>query len=127
MAETLEDMQAQQIYELRERIRRLETALAPTNIEVRLEWCLTASEARVFAYLASRDQATKAQIMTALYADRIDEDPEIKIVDVFICKLRKKLAPFGVSITTLWGRGYSLDDRKHYQIDTTPLLEANHG
>lgn len=59
--------------------------------------------------------ASKQSIMMAMYCDRIDEDPEIKIVDVFICKLRKKLKPFGVSIGTIWGQGYSLADRADYQ------------
>ncbi|GAA2871795.1 DNA-binding response OmpR family regulator [Aminobacter niigataensis] len=37
-----------------------------------------------------------------------NEDPEIKIIDVWICKLRKKLLPLGVKIETVWGRGYRL-------------------
>jgi two-component system, cell cycle response regulator CtrA len=41
------------------------------------------------------------------------DEPGLKIIDVFICKLRKKLA--GASggknyIETLWGRGYVLRD-----------------
>jgi two-component system cell cycle response regulator CtrA len=39
------------------------------------------------------------------------DEPEIKIIDVFICKLRKKLANAlnGKGyIETLWGRGYVL-------------------
>jgi two-component system cell cycle response regulator CtrA len=39
------------------------------------------------------------------------DEPEIKIIDVFICKLRKKLedASGGVNyIETVWGRGYVL-------------------
>jgi two-component system cell cycle response regulator CtrA len=39
------------------------------------------------------------------------DEPEIKIIDVFICKLRKKLAnvSFGKNyIETVWGRGYVL-------------------
>ncbi len=40
------------------------------------------------------------------------DEPEIKIIDVFICKLRKKLADAGVRniIGTVWGRGYILKD-----------------
>jgi two-component system cell cycle response regulator CtrA len=37
------------------------------------------------------------------------EEPEIKIIDVFICKLRKKLANASGGkdyIETVWGRGY---------------------
>jgi two-component system cell cycle response regulator CtrA len=40
-------------------------------------------------------------------------EPELKIIDVFVCKLRKKLAQAtGGShyIETIWGRGYVLRD-----------------
>lgn len=41
------------------------------------------------------------------------DEPELKIIDVFICKLRKKLAQ-GTDgdnyIETVWGRGYVLRD-----------------
>ena len=39
------------------------------------------------------------------------DEPEIKIIDVFICKLRKKLANASGGkdyIETMWGRGYML-------------------
>lgn len=50
---------------------------------------------------------SKEQLLAALYALRHDgEVPEIKIIDVFICHLRKKLAPLGLEIQTLWGHGY---------------------
>jgi len=41
------------------------------------------------------------------------DEPELKIIDVFVCKLRKKLArATGDShyIETVWGRGYVLRD-----------------
>ena len=44
------------------------------------------------------------------------DEPELKIIDVFICKLRKKLstATAGESyIETVWGRGYVLRDPEH--------------
>lgn len=42
-----------------------------------------------------------------------DDEPEIKIIDVYICRARKKLEPIGVRIDTLWGKGYALAvDRK---------------
>jgi two-component system cell cycle response regulator CtrA len=51
---------------------------------------------------------TKEAFLNHLYGG-IDE-PEMKIIDVFICKLRKKLAQAGASdlIGTVWGRGYIL-------------------
>jgi two-component system cell cycle response regulator CtrA len=40
------------------------------------------------------------------------DEPEVKIIDVFICKLLKKLAHAGAAdlIGTVWGRGYVLRD-----------------
>ena len=40
-------------------------------------------------------------------------EPEMKIIDVFICKLRKKLSEASDGdnqIDTVWGRGYVLKD-----------------
>jgi two-component system cell cycle response regulator CtrA len=55
------------------------------------------------------DSIQKNQTLSHLYGS-LDE-PEIKIIDVFICKLRKKLtnASSGKNyIETVWGRGYVL-------------------
>jgi two-component system cell cycle response regulator CtrA len=41
------------------------------------------------------------------------DEPELKIIDVFVCKLRKKLATATGGdnyIETVWGRGYVLRD-----------------
>lgn len=53
---------------------------------------------------------TKDAFLNHLYGG-IDE-PEMKIIDVFICKLRRKLQQFGAGqlIGTVWGRGYVLRD-----------------
>ncbi len=53
---------------------------------------------------------TKEAFLNHLYGGM--DEPEVKIIDVFICKLRKKLAQAGASdlIGTVWGRGYVLRD-----------------
>jgi two-component system cell cycle response regulator CtrA len=54
---------------------------------------------------------TKEMFLNHLYGG-LDE-PELKIVDVFVCKLRKKLAQATDGekyIETVWGRGYVLRD-----------------
>jgi two-component system cell cycle response regulator CtrA len=41
------------------------------------------------------------------------DEPELKIIDVYICKVRKKLADVSGGknyIETIWGRGYYLLD-----------------
>jgi len=95
--------------ELREKLRALEHRSgyyfsAPTIM------ALTSSEEKMLGFLMKRERATKAQLMDALYSDRVtvDEEPSLKIVDVFICKIRKKVAKFGIEIQTHWGLGYSL-------------------
>ncbi len=54
---------------------------------------------------------TKDMFLNHLYSGM--DEPELKIIDVFICKLRKKLshACGGENyIETIWGRGYMLKD-----------------
>lgn len=92
---------------LRERVAQLEVLLGH-HFMPPIEWRLTASEARVFGCLLARDIATKEAILAALYRDLGKDEAEIKIVDVFICKLRKKVVPFGVEVKTRWGEGYFL-------------------
>lgn len=51
---------------------------------------------------------TKERFMSSLYAEA--DTPDLKIVDVFVCKLRRKLAACGAAemIRTVWGRGHVL-------------------
>ncbi len=51
---------------------------------------------------------TKEAFLNHLYGGM--DEPEMKIIDVFICKLRKKLAQAGADnlISTVWGRGYMM-------------------
>ena len=53
---------------------------------------------------------TKEAFLNHLYGGM--DEPEVKIIDVFICKLRKKLSQAGADnlIGTVWGRGYMLRD-----------------
>jgi two-component system cell cycle response regulator CtrA len=51
---------------------------------------------------------TKEAAMEWLYQFIPDREPEIKIIDVYVCKVRKKLDPIGVRIDTVWGKGYAL-------------------
>lgn len=74
---------------------------------------LTGKEYGIMELLSLRKGSTlnKDQFLNHLYGG-LDE-PELKIIDVFICKLRKKLekASGGKNyIETVWGRGYVLRD-----------------
>lgn len=72
---------------------------------------LTGKEYGIIELLALRkgNTLTKEQFLNHLYGGM--DEPELKIIDVFICKLRKKLekAAGGENyIETVWGRGYVL-------------------
>ena len=80
---------------------------------------LTGKEYGILELLSLRKGTTltKEMFLNHLYGG-LDE-PELKIVDVFICKLRKKLAMATRGdhyIETVWGRGYVMrdpDQRQH--------------
>jgi len=74
---------------------------------------LTSKEYGILELLSLRKGSTltKEMFLNHLYGG-IDE-PELKIIDVFVCKLRKKLqqATGGENyIETVWGRGYVLKE-----------------
>ena len=74
---------------------------------------LTGKEYQMLELLSLRKGSTltKEMFLNHLYGGM--DEPEVKIIDVFICKLRKKLAlsTGGANyIETVWGRGYVLRD-----------------
>ena len=74
---------------------------------------LTTKEYQMLELLALRKGMTlsKEMFLNHLYGGM--DEPELKIIDVFICKMRKKLANASGGknyIETVWGRGYVLRD-----------------
>jgi len=74
---------------------------------------LTGKEYGILELLSLRKGTTltKEMFLNHLYGGM--DEPELKIIDVFVCKLRKKLAAAtgGANyIETVWGRGYVLRD-----------------
>ena len=74
---------------------------------------LTGKEYQMLELLSLRKGTTltKEMFLNHLYGGM--DEPELKIIDVFICKLRKKLAASTGGdhhIETVWGRGYVLID-----------------
>jgi two-component system cell cycle response regulator CtrA len=72
---------------------------------------LTTKEYQILELLCLRQGSTltKEMFLNQLYGGM--DEPEIKIIDVFVCKLRRKLANASGGkdyIETIWGRGYVL-------------------
>ena len=71
---------------------------------------------------------TKEVFLNHLYGGM--DEPEMKIIDVFICKLRKKLAEAGAPnvIGTVWGRGYMVRDASAHPMlapaSTAPVMAS---
>lgn len=70
----------------------------------------TGKESALLIAMADGRVHTKDNLIQMIYIDRPDEAPEMKIIDVFICKLRKKVSKWGIHIKTSWGRGYYVDN-----------------
>lgn len=78
---------------------------------------VTAQQSSVLAVLLTRDDATKEQLLNAIQHQRVTrgtlpnnmDEPQIKMVDVLICNIRKKVTKVhGIQIKTEWGRGYMI-------------------
>jgi len=85
---------------------------------------LTGKEYQMLELLSLRKGTTltKEMFLNHLYGGM--DEPELKIIDVFICKLRKKLsnATGGDNyIETVWGRGYVLRDPQSNSVDETRM------
>lgn len=88
---------------------------------------LTKNEAIIFHYLLGKPTATREALMQIIYlGDHGREMVDIKIIDVWVCKLRKKLMTHGIEIKTMWGRGYFMAPGMKLKAEelVAPLREA---
>lgn len=92
---------------------------------VRNPWSLTKKEMGVlFAILRRENGVSREQVMNAIYAGSADEQPEMKIIDVFVCKLRRKMRENGPDdyrmddgwLETVWGRGYRISPENRAKL-----------
>ncbi|WP_456390908.1 response regulator transcription factor CtrA [Profundibacter sp.] len=88
---------------------------------------LTGKEYQMLELLSLRKGTTltKEMFLNHLYGGM--DEPELKIIDVFICKLRKKLAEATDGenyIETVWGRGYVLRDPVVTEMDEPLAIGA---
>jgi hypothetical protein len=95
---------------------------------------LTKLMASFMLVLVKREEADKMTLHRVIEAQRATranrpnnpEETDPKMVDVVICNLRKKLKPFGLTINTLWGRGYYLDPKDRQSVLASVEREVDH-
>lgn len=107
---------------LREQIRAQRECFAPLMV-FPMEWRLTRNETIVLSTLLARDVASRENLKAVLYPAHVRDEMGDKIIDVYICKLRRKLRPFGIKIYTRWAMGWHLDPRVRDQLKAQ-LAEA---
>jgi len=81
---------------------------------------LTGKEYGILELLSLRKGTTLTKEMFLNHLYNGMDEPELKIIDVFVCKLRKKLAMASSDETyihTVWGRGYVLRDPEVKPVD----------
>jgi two-component system cell cycle response regulator CtrA len=107
---------------------RLNTHSREVTIENRIV-PLTGKEFAVLQALVARKGVvlTKEMLLNQLYGGM--DEPEMKIIDVYVCKLRKKLAEAGVHkiIATVFGRGYAIhepDAGRHDELSHTTIPQG---
>ena len=112
---------AQSVIETGDLVVNLDTKTAEVN-GARVH--LTGKEYQMLELLALRKGTTltKEMFLNHLYGGM--DEPEMKIIDVFICKLRKKLASLERKnhIETVWGRGYMLREPTEDEVKIPGLI-----
>jgi DNA-binding response OmpR family regulator len=89
-----------------DRIEELEELLG-LNLKLPNEFDLTPTEMQCVGAIVRRGIVNQEAIYTAVYGSRPEsQQPDIKIIDVYICKIRKKLAAKGYALKNNFGVGY---------------------
>lgn len=96
--------------EAEERVRQLEELLAAdlSHHPFVLEAGLTRMESRILGALLRADVVSRERLMVVLYG-ALPSPPDDGVVNVWLCKLRRKLRPFGMGIVNRFAVGWSLD------------------
>lgn len=111
---------------LKEQLQIIRTG--PPKDPLRARFRLSPTEARFLSLLRDRGEVTRDAIYAALF-QRLDGDgPGAKIIDVFACKVRKKLAAKGApgTIRNIWGEGYRLDAELRIWLNGQASVDDHH-
>jgi len=100
------------------KIERIQAVFDMTSLEAKMTLALHARRGQTL---------TKDGAMNTLYSARPDAEPERKIIDVYACKIRKKLREVdgtgGNLIGTTWGVGYFLTAEGIKAVDDALALD----
>lgn len=95
------------VTDLEEDVARLSSAPEISVMTPISRFGLTASEGKIFARIVATGFASKADLHATICHGK-DIEPDPKVIDVYVCKIRAKLEPFDIVIETAHSRGYKI-------------------
>jgi two-component system cell cycle response regulator CtrA len=97
--------------QLLDRIEALEQELG-LKTEFPPEFSIPRNMMPLLGILLKREIISREGALIAIYSGMPNswgKEPDPKIIDVFICKLRTRLKKYGVKVSCKWGLGYFMD------------------
>lgn len=99
-----------------ERIHQLEDLLgyrwhAPIALR------LSGAEEKILGAIMSRPQIMDYESLYVLMYGLHADPPQIEVIKVLVCHLRKKTDPYDIFIETIWGRGLLISKENRAKID----------
>lgn len=84
---------------------------------------LSPAEEDMLRFIVRREVVTKDAAMIHLYGLRCaDEVPQPKILDVMVCRIKKRLKPHNITIENVWGVGWKMPRDDKRRVAATGLL-----
>lgn len=103
--------------ELQEEVRQLKDELYGRGWRAPAEFRLTAQEDRALAALVAQPGARGIDFLfDAATRGNASEGERSRLVTVIICRIRRKMKPYGLRIDTHYARGYSLDHESRARL-----------
>jgi two-component system cell cycle response regulator CtrA len=95
--------------ELRDRVELLEEEIGLTAFKPQRRIAgLWRMEMTCIGVLLKNELARTSALMVALYGGDLDSAPSEHVIRVYMCNIRKKLRPYGIEISNVWGYGYKM-------------------
>lgn len=118
-------MTCQHCEELEEKIRQLETELYGKAWHAPLEFGLTRQEERFLAAMVAYPGVRHMDLLfEAATHGGADDDERKRLVTVIACRIRRKTKPYGITINTHYGCGYSLTPESRQRLLNWSQREA---
>ncbi len=111
--------------ELEEEVRQLKAQLYGKAWRCPIEFGMTAQEERILAALVAYTGMRGVDFLfEAGTHGNASDDERSRLVTVIICRIRRKLKPFGLSILTHYARGYSLEPESRRRLLRWPTTQS---